>query len=244
MRRMGRIFIMGILLSTCFLLCSCGQETENNITIQIQNQNQTNVTEENPKDENTEEKTQQITRTTRKNTNAKEEQANISQACWEPRVGSETGCDYQVLIKNVPSNLKVRAKPCHNSQLVYTVTDDTNLIYEGEWAVGLGSDGKQHYWCKISNIPTSGWVRSDLVMVTRDYYQKAVEDMLNLRELPQHDSTLVAKITDARLLYFYGEVKQSYGSDGVLHNWYKVYPGDGVEGWARSDLVAEGWQHG
>ena len=99
MRRMGRIFIMGILLSTCFLLCSCGQETENNITIQIQNQNQTNVTEENPKDENTEEKTQQITRTTRENTNAKEEQADISQACWEPRVGSETGCDYQVLIK-------------------------------------------------------------------------------------------------------------------------------------------------
>lgn len=163
MRRMKRIFIMGILLSTCFLLCSCGQETENNITIQIQNQNQMNVTEENQKDENTEEKTQQITRTTRKNTNAQEGQTDISQACWEPRVGSEMGCDYQVLIKNVPSNLKVRAKPCHNSQLVYTVTDDTNFIYEGEWAVGLGSDGKQHYWCKISNIPTSGWVRSDLV---------------------------------------------------------------------------------
>lgn len=156
-------FYHGNITKYLFFLCSCGQETENNITIQIENQNQMNVTEENQKDENTEEKTQQITRTTRENTNAQEGQTDISQACWEPRVGSETGCDYQVLIKNVPSNLKVRAKPCHNSQLVYTVTDDTNLIYEGEWAVGLGSDGKQHYWCKISNIPTSGWVRSDLV---------------------------------------------------------------------------------
>ena len=34
------------------------------------------------------------------------------------------------------------------------------------------------------------------------------------------------------------------GSDGLLHDWYQVYLGNGVESWARSDLVAEGWQHG
>ena len=95
---------------------------------------------------------------------------------------------------------------------------------------------------KVSN-GFKGWVRSDLVLAEGKYYQK-IGDSVNLRSDPTHDSKLVATIEDSSPLFFYGETEQGYGSDGKIHEWYKVYLGDGISGWVRSDLVKEGEQHG
>lgn len=167
---------------------------------------------------------------------------SVQQNIYEPIL--DIAPDFEVLIKNVDSGLNVRSQPTHNSELVCTINDKTNLLYYGEWAYGLGSDNKTHIWCKVYNISTPGWVRSDYVMRLELYYHKNTSSSLNLRAMPQHNSNLVISVSDNRPLYFYGEVKQGYGSDGVIHDWYKVYLGDGITGWARSDLLAEGNQYG
>ena len=160
------------------------------------------------------------------------------QACYEPPL--DVNGDYLVLIKNVSSNLNVREEPKHDSKLVDIITDDSDLFYYGEWSEGIGSDGKNHIWCKIYNIQTPGWVRSDLVLTTGKYYQKGIDSSINLRALPKHDSDLVAVVSDASPMYFYGETEIGLGSDEKEHEWYKVYLGDGITGWVRSDLVEEG----
>ena len=43
---------------------------------------------------------------------------------------------------------------------------------------------------------------------------------------------------------FFGEIEQGLGSDGKMHDWYKLYLGNGIEGWIRSDLIQEGSQYG
>lgn len=164
----------------------------------------------------------------------------ISQECYEPSINGPI--EYQILVKNIESGLNVRKEANYNSELVTTITDDTNMIYEGEWKIGPGSDGKNHIWVKVSN-GFKGWVRSDLVLAEGRYYQK-IGDSVNLRSDPTHDSQLVATIEDSSPLFFYGETEQGYGSDGKRHEWYKVYLGDGISGWVRSDLVKAGEQYG
>ena len=169
-------------------------------------------------------------------------ETKIVQACYEPPL--EVNGDYFVLIKNVSSNLNVREEPKHDSKLVDTITDHTNLLYYGEWSEGIGSDGENHIWCKVYNIDTPGWVRSDLVLTIGKYYQKKNSSSINLRALPQHNSDLVMTVKDESPMYFYGETEKGLGSDGKEHEWYKVYLGDGITGWVRSDLVEEGQQYG
>ena len=65
---------------------------------------------------------------------------------------------------------------------------------------------------------------------------------LNVRSESKHESGLVDTIYGGTKLYFYDEVGQGYGSDGLLHDWYRVewaVPGTTEEkaGWIRSDLV-------
>lgn len=68
---------------------------------------------------------------------------------------------------------------------------------------------------------------------------KNISADLNVREYPRHKSDLVAVVSDGQLMYFYGEVGQGYGSDEVIHDWYKIYLENGIAGWVRSDLVTE-----
>ena len=60
---------------------------------------------------------------------------------------------------------------------------------------------------------------------------------LNLRMEPRHDSGLVTTIYGSTPMYYDGETGQGYGSDGLLHIWYRVRLDSGVIGWVRSDLV-------
>ena len=62
-------------------------------------------------------------------------------------------------------------------------------------------------------------------------------DGINIRALPQHESALVAEVPAGTNLYYYGEVGEGYGSDGLWHTWYRVTIDNGLVGWVRSDLV-------
>jgi len=71
-----------------------------------------------------------------------------------------------------------------------------------------------------------------------DVYIKDTDTGLNMRALPQHNSELVYTVTSFFTpMYYYGEAEQGYGSDGMMHSWYKVYLDNGLQGWVRSDLV-------
>lgn len=164
------------------------------------------------------------------------EMEKVEQQCYEP--SAETSEDKKILMKNINYDLNIRDKPCYNSSCIGTITDSSELYYYGKTEEGTGYDGKLHVWCEVTNESVTGWVESDQVLVKNVYYQKAIETDMNLRELPQHKSDLITVVTDDRPLYFYGEIQQGYGSDQELHDWYKVYLGNGVSGWARSDLIA------
>lgn len=71
-------------------------------------------------------------------------------------------------------------------------------------------------------------------------YVKANDDSINLRSEARHASDLAHQVTKANtLMKFYGEIEQGLGSDGQLHDWYKVYIGAYTSGWARSDLIKQ-----
>ena len=70
------------------------------------------------------------------------------------------------------------------------------------------------------------------------YYRKGVKGTLNIRSLPQHDSDLVGIVpSQDEPLAFYGEIGVGYGSNGIMHEWYKITTGSGITGWVRSDFV-------
>lgn len=71
------------------------------------------------------------------------------------------------------------------------------------------------------------------------FFIKNVNSKLNIRALPQHESTLVGSLYDDTVMYFYGETDYGPGSDKVMHEWYKVVINQNFEGWVRSDLVKE-----
>lgn len=71
-----------------------------------------------------------------------------------------------------------------------------------------------------------------------DVLIKYTSTNLNIRALPQHDSDLVGVIENFYTqLYYYGETAQGYGSDNIMHTWYRINADSGVSGWVRSDLV-------
>lgn len=65
----------------------------------------------------------------------------------------------------------------------------------------------------------------------------ATGSSINVRALPQHKSALVTTVEWNTAMQSTGEVAQGYGSDGQLHNWYRVSVPNVGEGWVRSDLV-------
>ena len=68
---------------------------------------------------------------------------------------------------------------------------------------------------------------------------KNISADLNVREYPRHKSDLVAVVSSGQSMEFYGEIGQGYGSDEIVHDWYKIYLENGITGWVRSDLVTE-----
>lgn len=73
---------------------------------------------------------------------------------------------------------------------------------------------------------------------TKQILRKNVDGTLNIRSQPRHDSELVGTVyTQDEPLAFYGEIGTGYGSDGIIHEWYKITTSDGITGWVRSDLI-------
>ena len=66
-------------------------------------------------------------------------------------------------VKNVEIGLNMRSEPKHDSALVYTVEDYSQMEYLGENGEGYGSDNELHTWYKVRLNGHIGWVRSDLV---------------------------------------------------------------------------------
>ena len=79
--------------------------------------------------------------------------------------------------------------------------------------------------------------------VTGSYYQSsgitlyAVGDELNVRSAPTYNSSLVVTVSHDLPMTYYGENGYGFGSDGVLHVWYRVYLPNGASGYVRSDLT-------
>ncbi len=87
----------------------------------------------------------------------------------------------------------------------------------------------------VDEVPTENEVEH----LSVQQYVKNTDVPLNVRSEAKHESDLVVKIYDeSELMSYYGESKQGLGSDGKLHDWYKITLKDGTSGWVRSDLVS------
>ena len=123
------------------------------------------------------------------------------------------------------------------------------MFFNGKIEQGFGSDGAVHDWYYITTESgISGWVRDDLVsadgksvksaMGALQYYRKGVEGVLNIRSEPKHESELVGTVeSQYEPLAFYGEIETGMGSDGQMHEWYKITTEHGITGWVRSDYI-------
>ena len=87
-----------------------------------------------------------------------------------------------------------------------------------------------------TNIEENTTVESSDTSDTCKIYVPNVE-ALNIRSNPEHNSNLVKTVHSNEKMMFYGEIGQGYGSDGQLHDWYKIYLYSGETGWVRSDLI-------
>ncbi|MBQ0059876.1 MAG: hypothetical protein KBS83_08030 [Lachnospiraceae bacterium] len=165
------------------------------------------------------------------------ESYSISQEVYEPYLQIGQGQE-EVLKKHYQGCINMRAEPTHDSDLVRTI-DEEVMHYAGEWAVGKGSDGQDHYWCKVECGGYEGWVRSDLVMRIEGAEIAVFTNpsSVNLRQESTHYSHLVYTAEGPTQMYFYGEVSEGYGSDDQWHKWIKVYLTNGVCGWVRIDLA-------
>ena len=168
----------------------------------------------------------------------------------------------------VKNEVNIRREPTHYSDLVFTFDpaphgNSSELIFKGKVAEGYGSDNVLHTWYFVGAVSDSkhdGWARSDLVRLPAydngpwHIYIDGSESSrkicvlhdpqggLNVRSEPKHESELVDTVYGGTKLYYYDETGQGYGSDGLLHEWYRVewaVPGSSEEkaGWVRSDLV-------
>ena len=168
----------------------------------------------------------------------------------------------------VKNEVNIRSEPTYESDLLATFDpvphgSSSGLIFKGQTAEGYGSDDILHTWYLVGTTKggeTVGWVRSDLVRLPaydngpwHIYYDGNPSGLkvcvlhdpqggLNVRSESKYESGLVDTIYGGTKLYFYDEIGQGYGSDGILHDWYRVewaVPGTTEEkaGWVRSDLV-------
>ena len=176
--------------------------------------------------------------------------------------------EYGSELLTINNEVNIRSEPTYYSNLVFTFDpvphgNSSGLVFKGQIAEGYGSDNIMHTWYYVgaaSNSEHDGWARSDLVRLPaydngpwHIYYDgdKSSRKIcvlhdpqggLNVRSEPKHESGLVDTIYGGTILYFYDEVDQGYGSDGILHDWVRVewaVPGSTEEkaGWVRSDLV-------
>ena len=166
------------------------------------------------------------------------------------------------------NEVNVRAEPRHDSALVYTYNPapyqkSSGLVFKARSAYGYGSANVLHQWYFVgaaSDSKHDGWVRADLVRRPASYNGPChiyfdgndssrricvlndPQKGMNVRSKPDHESELVDTIFGGTKLYFYDEISQGYGSDGIMHDWYRVewqVSGTTEEkaGWVRSDLV-------
>ena len=168
----------------------------------------------------------------------------------------------------VRNEVNIRSEPTHDSNLLLTFDpvphgSSSGLIFKGQTAEGYGSDDILHTWYLVGTTKGGevvGWVRSDLVRLPaydngpwHIYYDGRENSVkvcvpldpqggLNVRRESKYESELVDTVYAGTRLFFYDEIGQGYGSDGLLHDWYRVewaVPGTTEEraGWVRSDLV-------
>lgn len=164
-----------------------------------------------------------------------------------PYESDNEGTDY---FKFTDDALNIRSEPSHDSSLVGQIADCNTYIH-GCYAdltrsqLGTGSDGQLYSWIKVVvNSKLEGWVREDLLIPVAsevwydNIFIKSTTTPLNVRALPQYDSTLVMSVKNADTkMYYNGVCKQGLGSDGVMHDWYQVEISNTEQGWVRSDLV-------
>lgn len=87
----------------------------------------------------------------------------------------------------------------------------------------------------VEDTPNQNEVENILVQ----QYVKNTDVPLNIRKDAKHESDLVVKVYDeSEVMSYYGESKQGLGSDGELHDWYKITLNDGTSGWVRNDLIS------
>ena len=65
----------------------------------------------------------------------------------------------------------------------------------------------------------------------------------NVRSEPTHDSDKVTSLEDFTQTRFYGELEAGPGSDGKIHDWYRLYF-DGGSGWVREEYIYWGMSYG
>lgn len=121
-----------------------------------------------------------------------------------------------------------------------TMTFRASMTYQGydaEADYEIQYEFSEHEGAEKSEDVTNS--NQDLSDLQARFFVKDVDSGLNLRSLPQHDSNLEGTIYDDTIMYFYGEIGQGLGSDGVMHEWYKVMADQELIGWVRSDLIKE-----
>lgn len=242
MKRKWCLLFAGTLLGLV-MLSACGDSTTINNTYYTIENNTENVTESvgaNQSEKADEGQASQPVSSSGQDTT----QTIVSQTAEGP---------VQYFVKNTSGNLNIRSEAKHNSSLAGVVEDDssTYLIYRGQSAPGLGSDGVTHTWYHVQiegpnySGAKEGWVRSDLVReINYDSDASALikftDDGVNIRSKPQHNSDLVCTVTSCYTkMYPLGGVENGLGSDGQTYQWIQV----AVErdqnriGWVRADLT-------
>ena len=131
---------------------------------------------------------------------------------------------------NHVSDAKVE-KTAEKSDTEIDVIDDSNTT---EDTADKDVSEDEYEDIQVANNNTSE--NTEQNQAAYENYAPNVES-LNIRANPAHKSNLVITVDANANLMFYGEVEQGYGSDGILHAWYKIYLNSGESGWARSDLI-------
>lgn len=132
--------------------------------------------------------------------------------------------------------MNLRTQSTYNSDLAGTIFGNTAMQYNGVTGQGLGSDGAMHDWYQVT-VTISGWVRSDLVYsVSGGALVQNDPTGMNLRAQSTYNSDLAGTVYGSTRLNPTGATGQGLGSDGKMHDWYKVTT-ETITGWVRSDLV-------
>ncbi len=236
-----KIILVSLLLFFPFIFVGCQQDDT---------QQKNTVIQEEPEKQQPDDKIDQQKQEPHSEGSSKTTEESQTEAEASDVKAEESKQSLYKLKKAVSGTLNIRSLPDHEGQLVGTVTDDQEvLLFDGKMDYGFGSDGAIHDWCYITTESgISGWVREDLVTVDGksvkaamgmlQYYRSGVEGTLNIRSEPKHESELVGTVeSQYEALAFYGEIGTGLGSDGQMHEWYKITTEEGITGWVRSDYI-------